>query len=670
MEPGQVCHLRFTDSRASTATAASSSSPPSPTKASGPETAPGEDDFTVTVVIVAVRPHAEDPTRLFYYVHCTHIDLSAEVTRQRRRASAPSWNGVALGGIGSGTLHRCNELRVAANDYVSADGYHYRFDGWYEASALHPVEEAGPESFSSRPSQQQQRREESKDDLLGRSTSEETTNAGALTSSSVALQRRPVPEEWIAAMERDTAVCEVVFLCYAFQPWFPAPYTALQYLALPDEDVCHSVYLCHRCLSPFFTREQYFVHLEGSYCLLRCPPGQLIYHDQDTGYKAYLIDGAKHLHYCRCLSLLGKHFIESKLLINDVDLYEYVVVTMPRASLPFCKGVTTENGDDQPSENAPGTATVPSAASSSSSSSPKGGNNNLDCCAPDSSASISAEAFRAAASSFDCDDWDGDVVMGYFSRLKHHPNHTLSCIVTLPIFQRTRVATFLLDLAYWMTRQRQRRCGAAGCCGTSGGAISRPFSPQGQSLLLSYWRRALLRALAHAAPPQRRTSRATTTPSLLAFTLAELRAMLEIPVHVQDLELLLLQSEFTFYTAATATTSAGNNPAEFGSGSGGTLPSPLSAKKTKRNDPASAASADSRRKTSTSGTASASGATTTVSVAGQRYTTVMVLENAVLDAALDRPSKTARRTYVIFEKRWLVKDSRGVYAYDFPQFHY
>jgi hypothetical protein len=591
-----------------------------------------DEGITVTAVVVGVRRHAEERRRRLYYVRCTHIDLGPALMRQRKAASATSWHSVALGAIGSGTIHSCNELRVSTSAFVSSDGYYYRFDGWYDADALQCVEEgnttpspspAAPTTTSADqlPSQPPQRLpvRGTTDDFCSSSAS---SLSPALKGQSTPLQqRRPVPDEWVAAMERDSGVCEVVYLCYAFRPWFAVPYTALQYLALPEDDVCHSVYLCHRCLSPFFTREQYYVHLEGCYCLLRRPPGRLLYHDETSGYKAFLVDGAKDLHYARCLSLLGKHFIESKLLANDVDLYEYVVVTMPRASLPFCEGEEEMNG-------------------------------------------MSADEFCAAAADFDSEDWAGDVVMGYFSRLKHHPDHTLSCIVTLPIFQRMRVATFLLDLAYWMTQQRQRLCGGPRCCGQSGGAISRPFSPHGQALLLSYWRRALLRALGAVAGPRRHASR--ITPAELSFTLAELQAMMDVPIHVNDLEMLLLQSEFTFYAAAHTAAAGGGEEGEADDGH------PRSHTNSSGVDGVDASATPPSvlhrpRRAAQAGGEDTNSRTTS---SGQRYTVTIVLESAVLDAAQERPSTASRRTHIVFAKRWLAKDGRGAYAYDVPQFHY
>ncbi|KAG5483979.1 hypothetical protein LSCM1_05829 [Leishmania martiniquensis] len=619
MEVGQRCLLRLADYTFSVATHGFGGA--------------HSDGLAVTGVVVGVRPHAEEPSRRLYYVHCTHIEFGVELARHRRKAAAASWGGVPLGAIGSGTMHSCNELRASGGSFVSSDGYHYRYDGWYDASALTPLcAEAALNSTAVVASDASLPHESPE-------TVPEPSNDGGVSLVSAASpsprQHREAPEEWVAAMERDTAVCEVVYLCYAFQPWFPAPYAALRYVALPEDDVCHSVYVCHRCLSPFFTREHYYVHLAGEYCRLRTPPGRLIYHDEDAGYKVFLVDGAKDLHYCRCLSLLGKQLIESKLLSNDVDLYEYVVATMPRASLPYIP------------------AALPSRTSA-------------EQLVEDIVFVLSREGFRQAARDFDAEDWNGDVVVGYFSRRKHHPDHTLSCIVTLPMFQRARVATFLLDVAYWMTRQRQHVCGC-GFCGKSGGAIGRPFSPHGQLLLLSYWRSALLRSLAAVTRSHRCASGGMQ--SELRFTLGELQALFDIPIHPDDLVTLLLKSEFTFYHPMTA-----NAAAARGDDSASPPTSPISLKRGPHHEHSSASTTlkhveanntSTLISASTGGSTCASGSSTS----GARYMGVLVIEAALLEAAVEHSTK-APHSCVTFDRLWLVKNDRGAYAYDTPCFHY
>lgn len=399
---------------------------------------------TVTGVIVGCRPHVEEADRLLYYFRTTNIEHAASVHDSARRRRAA----VIQESHSSGECRR-NTLSVSSTgqSLVSSEGYVYSFDGWYDAMDLY----------------------------------------------SVARERAEIPDAWLEAMERSPAVCEMRYLCYAFRPWFDTPFGSLQYLPLPEKDVCYSVSLCHRCLSPFFTVQHLQAHLEG-YCPMAEPPGTLIYDDPRAGRRVYYVDGAQHLHYARCLCLLGKCFIESKLLENDVDIYEFFVVTIPRAALPVVRG----------------------------------------------SCSVSTEHFRSCAARYDAERWTGQVVVGYFSRLKHRPHHALSCVLTMPMFQRMRLGNFMLDVAYFLTSCRQTICGCAAHCGMSGGAISRPFSPHGQVLLLSYWRAALRRSL------WQRQSKGIANEFSSADTLRE---ALDVPIALKDLLFLLLQDDVAFYAS-------------------------------------------------------------------------------------------------------------------------
>lgn len=450
---------------------------------------------TVSGVIIGERRHVEDSARVLYYFRTTGVEYPA--------AAVPGGGGGAhlfMGEAGhysaGGTEHWNNRLAVAPRGFTSTAGYRYRFDGWYDDLYLYP------------------------------------TDGEAVD---------PVPAEWLLAMELAPAACELRLLCYALRPWFASPFEDLKYLALPERDACYSVHVCHRCLSPFFSQRQLTVHLEG-YCDGGAagggadgPPGVLLYADDrgsdGMGLKVLLVDGAQHMHYCRCLSLLGKCFLESKLLANDVDIYEFYVVTLPRGQLPYVPGGDAFEGETQ---------------------------------------------FRAAASGYDAAGWSGRVVAGYFSRLKHSPHHTLSCIVTFPIFQQRRLASFMLDLAYALTAERQQRCGCRRYCGArraDGGAISRPFSPHGQALLVAYWRAALVRTLwtreleveraapegegsgvTAPSPPEgsgsdrEGTKAADDGAALLRFpSLKALAAAMPILIALDDLRFLLINDDFAFY---------------------------------------------------------------------------------------------------------------------------
>ncbi|RNF01575.1 putative histone acetyltransferase [Trypanosoma conorhini] len=401
---------------------------------------------TVVGVVVGGRRHLDDPGRVLYYFHTLRVE------RPVGGAAAEK-----TGGLMHARRERREELSVGTHALNSAGGFKYTFDGWYDEIFLYKIEEE------------------------------------ALV---------PVQREWRTAMEKDDAPCEVLYLCYATRPWFQSPFAALQYIQMPERHLCYSVAVCHRCISPFVSQRHLQEHLRGGYCRCRRPPGTLLYDDTVCGRRVYYVDGAKQLHYGRCLSLLGKAFIESKELECDVDICEFFVVTLPRASLPYVLGEMDE------------------------------------------------AAFRREATRFDAADWDGDVLAGYFSRTKHTPDHCLACVVTLPMFQQQGLAAFMLDVAYRLTELRQRLCGCEAACGRRGGAISRPFSPHGRALLLAFWRRRVTEALLRSAPaqPAAAADDAPTAP----FSGLHARVMAGgFYIHEDDLRFFVFHDERCFYARTT-----------------------------------------------------------------------------------------------------------------------
>eukprot|EP00796_Vickermania_ingenoplastis_P004327 gene4327-3141_t len=407
-------------------------------------------------VIVGTQRHLEDANRVLHYFHCLSVEVSAEYKAALKKDSA-------VFPFLSGGIHQSfsNDLSARGAWFASSEGYKYQLDGWYDVADLVPE-----------------------------------------------AAERTISPSWVEAMERDSSPCEVRYLCYTFQPWFHCPPDALPYLTLPDRRRCYTLYICHRCLSPFFSQVHLTVHLDG-YCQMAHPPGEKLYQNSQNMQKVFYVDGARHLHYGRCASLLGKHFIESKLLGNDVDLYEFFVTTIPSRSLPYFapRGLESHVGEGQ--------------------------------ALPEGAIQDARAEFAAACEAYDRDRWGGDVVVGYFSRLKQHPN-TLSCIVTFPPFQQMRLGYFLLDTAYYLTKVRQTVCGCAQC-GREGGRISRPFSPHGQLLLLSYWEMCLQRSLARRLE--------CGQPITLLQSWEDLRQVIDTPIHADDLRFLVVHNDCSFYSS-------------------------------------------------------------------------------------------------------------------------
>lgn len=472
-------------------------------------------------VIIGRRHHLEDPTRALFYFHTVSIEIPTEYRRVWWKSSC---SGGRSASFSSERIekHFSNDLISRANYFVSSDGYKYQYDGWYDEEYLVPIPGCGEGERS-----------------------EDFQKDGS--SAQKSMMTTPIPQSWVEAMDQQPSLCEVRYLCYSFLPWFHSPYDRFSYLSLPERHCCYSLYICHRCLTPFFSEVHLAVHLEG-YCEMARPPGEIIYLDQRNEQKVYYVDGARHLHYGRCVSLLGKFFIESQSLAHDVDLYEFFIATIPSRRLPYL-GPEVPHQEVSMGESQSLGPTPPS----------------LEFCL--------YASFKEAAVQFDKREkkWAGDVVVGYFSRLKHQSSHALSCIVVLPPFQRMGMGIFLLDVAYFLTRVRQTTCGCIQC-GRDGGAIARPFSPHGQQLLLYYWGTALRRALRkkHKHALEGRTTQREeqkdrkhspeecTSASLMVSldheerfvtfkSLHHLQEWIDIPIHMEDLEFLLVHDPCAFY---------------------------------------------------------------------------------------------------------------------------
>ncbi|KNC95952.1 uncharacterized protein SPPG_08703 [Spizellomyces punctatus DAOM BR117] len=86
-------------------------------------------------------------------------------------------------------------------------------------------------------------------------------------------------------------------------------------------------------------------------------------------------------------------------------------------------------------------------------------------------------------------DEKGCHFVGYFSKEKRSSaNYNLSCIVTLPIFQRKGYGSLLIEFSYLLSRKEGRT-----------GSPEKPLSDLGLLSYRRYWRRTVLRALAECS---------------------------------------------------------------------------------------------------------------------------------------------------------------------------
>ena len=358
----------------------------------------GQDDsLLVTGVILAKKPHYDNPSRMMYYFSCLKIG--------RQRGDDVSTAVLEI--IGS---NRRNDLKKNSATLVSAEGYVYRLDGWYDDQLLRK--------------------------LVLRSSAKKQT-----------IDSETIAEMVDKARKEMDSYCELCYLFFATRPWFEVDFTVLGAVTAPDSTWAYSAYACHRCLQPFLMKERLEEHL-NAYCEQKSPPGAVIYMNRvsigpsrTAEVRIRYVDGAKNIQYCRRLALLSKSFVESKVLTNDVDIFEFFTITISRSIIAEFSGF-----DERISKI---------------------------CCA------------------FEAEEWNGELVAGYFCRIKHQPDHCLSCITVFPPFQGRGLGNLMICVAYGITFIRQTECGCAKKCGSRGGKVSKPWSFMGQRALFSYWRQEL-----------------------------------------------------------------------------------------------------------------------------------------------------------------------------------
>jgi GNAT superfamily N-acetyltransferase len=150
-------------------------------------------------------------------------------------------------------------------------------------------------------------------------------------------------------------------------------------------------------------------------CPQRRPPGREIYRDGDLS--VFEVDGRAHRTYCQNLCLLSKLFMSSKSLSYDVPIFAFYVVTKRK------------------------------------------------------------NATQSKTKSGHVDENDHHELVAYFSKEKQSAiGNTLSCILTLPQFQRQGYGRFLISLAYELSK-RQRIPGTP----------ERPLSDSGERNFRTFW---------------------------------------------------------------------------------------------------------------------------------------------------------------------------------------
>lgn len=163
-----------------------------------------------------------------------------------------------------------------------------------------------------------------------------------------------------------------------------------------------TLYICEFCLNYLFTKQQLERHMEK--CTMRYPPGNEIY--MDGTLSVFEVDGQLQKSYCQQLCLLAKLFLDHKTLYYDVEPFLFYVLVQWDEELR----------------------------------------------APDPSAEFFSSSPRPPAAASAPRGHLGAHLVGYFSKEKHAHSglavcNNLSCIMTMPQYQRKGHGRFLIDFS-------------------------------------------------------------------------------------------------------------------------------------------------------------------------------------------------------------------------------
>ena len=207
---------------------------------------------------------------------------------------------------------------------------------------------------------------------------------------------------------------------FKIQPWFSAPFPAEYF-----ETTHRQLWMCEYCLKYMRARELFVRHTEK--CANRRPPGMEIY--RKDAFSLFEVNGRFAVDYCRRLCLLGKLFLDHKLIYNDVETFLFYI-------LVEWKPITDEQHVRY-----------------------------LLKCTP---------SYQLLPLTHELVTWK---FIGYFSKEKSSPsNYNLSCIITLPQHQRRGLGALLMDLSYLLSRREGRL-----------GSPEKPLSDLGLLGYVRYW---------------------------------------------------------------------------------------------------------------------------------------------------------------------------------------
>lgn len=203
--------------------------------------------------------------------------------------------------------------------YVHFRGLNRRLDEWVSHDRLHPIERR----------QRVGERPRGTHELAGLRASYNLDVVAAGSGAQQPEGEDALDERTLKEHERAFGkiknISRIAFGNYEIDAWYSSPYSCV-----PNGALCEDLFICERCLRPHTIRERLCRH--EARCAMHHPPGDEIYREAREAdahgkvLSVFIVDGALSPAYCQRLCLLGKLFLDHKLIWRTPQHFLFAVL--------------------------------------------------------------------------------------------------------------------------------------------------------------------------------------------------------------------------------------------------------------------------------------------------------------------------------------------------------